>query len=145
MPVCDDSKSSTYELPCDEPDFCLCGTSCAYSAVRFSVDGAVALTVGILFNRFVSHMNLVLYATLKPKMELFITSSPMLTFSVMAFSEKCMIVAPILRFLLMAYCRSSPRSVLRCIEKSDWFSSVTLMLCPESMMLWLVMVTIPME
>ena len=22
MPVCDDSKSSTYELPCDEPDFC---------------------------------------------------------------------------------------------------------------------------
>ena len=31
------------------------------------------------------------------------------------------------------------------MENSDWFSSVTLTLVPESMMLWLVMVTIPME
>ena len=49
-----------------------------------------------------------------------------------------------LKFLLNSYCRSSPNSVFRCIENSDWFSRVTLMFWPESMMLWLVMVTMPM-
>ena len=82
---------------------------------------------------------------MKPNIELFTISSPILTFSVSAFSEKWSTVAPILKFLLKAYCRSRPSRVLRWVEKSDWFSSVTEMLWPESIIDWLVMVTIPIE
>ena len=71
-------------------------------------------------------------------------SSPMFTFSVSAFSEKWSSVPPNVKSLLNLYCASSPRSVFRCRLKSDWFSSVTLTFVPESMMLWLVIVTIPM-
>lgn len=63
--------------------------------------------------------------TLKPNIELLMVSSPMFTFSVSAFSEKWSTVAPMEKSLLKAYCISRPRSVLRWVEKSDWFSSVT--------------------
>ncbi len=145
MPVCVASKSSTYDEPLFDPDFWAWGSSWAYSAVRLIFDGAVALTVGILLSRLVSHINSWFHARLNPSMELFTVSSPMFTFSVRAFSEKWSRVAPMLRFFENLYCMSRPSRVFRCMEKSDWFSSVTEMFCPESIIDWLVIVTIPIE
>jgi len=99
---CDDSKSSIYELPEFEPVSFLCGTSCANSPCTLIVEGAVAFTVGILLTRFVSHINSLLYEKLSPQIVLFISSSPILTFSVRGFSEKCITVAPTLKSLLNA-------------------------------------------
>ena len=75
------------------------GTNWANSAVRARVDGAVALTVGILFIQLVSHWKLVLYDRFTPHSVLLSTSSPMLTFSVRGFSLRCMMVAPMLKSL----------------------------------------------
>ena len=77
-------------------------------------------------------------------MVLLTVSSPMLTFSVMPRSPKCITVAPSVKSLLKRYCASRPSRVLRCMENMDWFSSVTLTEVPDSTMLWLVMVTMPM-
>ena len=54
-----ETSSPTLFVPCELPFLDLCGINWANSAVRANVEGAVAFTVGILFNKLVNHKKFV--------------------------------------------------------------------------------------
>ena len=72
-------------------------------------------------------------------------SLPIATLVVSACSLRCCSVPPSWKFLEKSYCQFMPNIVLRCILKSVFDSSETLIGVPASMRLWLSMRTSPAE
>ena len=139
-----DSKSSMYAVPTLPTSLVCPGINCANSAFTCRVDGAVASIHGTLFTSKVNHCNSVFQLVLIPQIVFANGSLPVFTLVVNGFSRKCMMVPPTVKSLLNSYSKCAPNNDLRCMEKSDWFSSLTSTLVPELMMDWLRMVTIPM-
>ena len=138
------SKSSMYAVPTEPTSFVCPGMRCANSALIWKVDGAVAVIQGILSMALVNHCISVFQLPFTPHMVFASGSEPVFTLVVIGRSRRCMIVPPMTRSLLNSYSRCAPKSDLRCMEKVDWFSSLTSTLVPDSRIEVLRIVTVPM-
>ena len=116
----------------------------AISALKFMLEGLVAFTNGILSMILVMAWLSWFQFRFRPYMVLTSGSSPMVTLLVSGFSFRCMNVPPIWKLGLKSYIQLSPAMVLRCMLYSVLLSNCTLTLVPASIMLWLMMVTVPM-